>query len=74
MAGFVMEQTTLTYSSESSKTYTFTEEFKEVPKVVATPLGNVNVFISAVSKTSVTIEVSSDTFSGDVHLKAYTNS
>lgn len=45
-----------------------TQEFSCVPVVSATASEDVNVFVTAVSKTSVTIEVSQNNYAGKVYL------
>jgi hypothetical protein len=74
----VVETTTLTFTNEDTKTYTFVEQFSSTPIVVVSPVStavtgeetaNVNLYISAASESSVTI-VSSAPFTGRASLLA----
>jgi hypothetical protein len=57
-----IEVAKLTLDNESSKTYIFEQVFGGTPTVTLTPKDvNVNVFISSVSSTSVTINTSDPT-------------
>ena len=67
----------LTFSNESSKTYTFPSEvsYTNIPVVNAISYdslnnnsANVNVFITALTTTSVTLETSAP-FSGEIHFQ-----
>jgi len=73
---FKIEVGVLEFSSENSKTVEFTESFTEVPVVTAISVdsesndtANVNVFVAAVSTTSVTFEASMS-FTGVIHFHA----
>ena len=72
----VIETAKITFTNSSSESHTFTSTFLELPIVTVVSVdsegndtANVNVFLSNVSKTSVTIEAS-QTFTGTVHLHA----
>tara|TARA_B100000700_G_C14973698_1_gene822729 strand:+ start:1104 stop:1409 length:306 start_codon:yes stop_codon:yes gene_type:complete len=63
----------ISLSDASSGTYTFKKSFKQAPAVTATVYNaaadaNVNVVISAISETSVTIETSA-AITGKVHVQ-----
>jgi len=69
----ILEAGSLTFSNSSSETHTFTETYDSAPYVTAiavdsnsTDTANVNVYISAVTKTYVTIDTS-QAFTGAVH-------
>ena len=73
----IMEAARLSFSSQSSITYTFLEDrYMNVPTVTATavqtasgPNGpDVNVYVAAVSRYSVTIETS-EAFTGEVDIQ-----
>ena len=66
--GKEMEVVELSYSSTNTKTYNWTASFGCIPIVTATASEDVNVFITAVSKTQVTVEVSDPNYSGKVYL------
>ena len=66
----------ITYTNADSGTYTFTSTFLNAPMITAISYdsesngtANVNVYISAVSTTSVTIKTSAP-FTGKVHFHA----
>jgi hypothetical protein len=65
-----LEAFTLSYSSTSTQTYTFTSAFSCPPIITATASQDVNVFVTAVSTSQVTIEVSDASYSGDVYVQA----
>jgi len=72
----VIETAKITFTNSSAETHTFTSTFLELPVVTVVSVdsedndtANVNVFVSSISKTSVTIETS-QTFTGTVHLHA----
>ena len=72
----VIESTSITFTETDTATYTFTKTFTAAPFVTATAFdsegnesANVNVFITAVSTTAVTIETSAP-FNGEVHIHA----
>ena len=72
---FVVEVGKLSFSNSSSETYTFAETYNSAPTVTAIAVdsedsgaANVNVFITSLSTTSVTLE-SSDAFTGQVHFQ-----
>ena len=72
--GRTMEVKTLTYNNTNTQTYTFTVNsgagFGCVPIVTATANNDVNVFVTAVSKTAVTVEVSQANYVGSVFIQA----
>lgn len=72
--GRTMEVKTLSYNNTNTKSYTFTVNdgsgFTCIPIVTATADNDVNVFITDVSKTSVTVEVSQANYSGNVYIQA----
>ncbi len=72
--GRTMEVKTLSYSNTNTKTYTFTVNsgagFTCIPIVTATADNDVNVFITALSKTAVTVEVSQANYTGNVYIQA----
>lgn len=61
----------LVYNDSSSATYTFKNQYSLLPVCVITPeQDNVNVYISSLSLTSITVE-SSYNFTGKVHVHIY---
>lgn len=75
----VIESTSITFTNTDTATYTFTKVFTSAPFITATAFdsesnesANVNVFITSVSTTSVTIETSAP-FNGKVHIHAIQN-
>lgn len=75
----IVESTKITFTNASSGSHTFTKSFTSAPYVTATAYdsagnesANVNVFITAVSTTAVTIETSAP-FTGEVHIHAIQN-
>ena len=67
--GLDAETTILNYTSSHAQTYNFVRTYITIPTVSATPEDeNVNVYITSLSTTSVTIE-SSAPFTGKVHLQ-----
>ena len=69
----IIELVTSEFSNESSKTITFSSNFTKIPKVIANTKGatdsNYNVFIEAVTRTSVTIGIS-QAYTGTVSIHA----
>jgi copper(I)-binding protein len=65
-----VESAVLTFTAASSATYTFTSIYVAAPTVTATPASsqNVNVYITAVTTTYVTITTSAP-ITGDIHLQ-----
>ena len=70
-----IETTKMTFTNQSSKTYTFASTYTTVPTVVASAVdslgnnnANVNVFVSAITLTNVEISTS-QVFSGEVHVQ-----
>ena len=72
----VVETANLAFSNEETKTYTFGQSYSSTPIVVATPLSttvsgeetaSVNLYISSVSSTQVTISASAP-FTGKASL------
>lgn len=75
----IAEAGEIIFSNSDNQTYTFTKTFSSAPIVTATAFdsagnedANINVFITAVSTTSVTIKTSA-TFTGKVHFQAILN-
>ena len=69
--GLDVETTILEYVNSSSQYFEFNTEYTQIPTVAATPEDeNVNVFITNLSTSSVTIE-SSAPFNGKVHVQIY---
>ena len=75
----VVESTKITFTNSNSESHTFSKSFTSVPYVTATPFdsegnesANVNVFITAVTTSSVTIQTSAP-FTGEVHIHAIQN-
>ena len=72
----VIETAKITFTDSSSESHTFTSTFAGIPVVTVTSVdsesndtANVNVFISSLSSSSVTIETSQN-FAGTVHVHA----
>lgn len=66
----IIETASVTFSATDEVTYTFTEPFTAAPHVTLTAKSdNVNIYISAVSASSVTINASA-AFTGSVELHA----
>ncbi len=63
-----IEEAIVSFSNESSKTYTFTASYDSVPSVNLIADDDVNVFITAISTSSVTIGTSSN-ITGNVHVQ-----
>ena len=65
-----VESAVLTFTDQNSKSYAFTSTYLAAPTVTATPASsqNVNVYITAVSTTSVTMTTSAP-ITGDIHLQ-----
>jgi len=63
-----MEVKELSYSSTDTATYSWTTSFSCIPIVTATASEDVNVFVTAISKTSVTVKVSDTKYNGKVYL------
>jgi len=67
--GLDAETTILNYTNSHAQTYNFVKTYITIPTVSATPEDeNVNVYITSLTTTSVTIE-SSAPFTGKVHLQ-----
>lgn len=64
-----VETAVLTFSNENSKTYGFLKNYSSAPVITATAASNqnVNVYITSVSTTNVTIKTSAN-ITGDVHI------
>ena len=71
----------INYNKTHTGSHTFTTAFTKVPTITALVVeadmgtssassGNINAFVTAVSLTSVTIEVSDSNFVGSVHFHA----
>lgn len=70
-SGLNVEVAVIDYVNSSSETYTFVETYTAIPVIAVTPESeNVNLYITALTTTSVTIE-SSAPFNGKVHLHVY---
>ena len=65
-----LEVKTLAFASTNTYTYTFTTTFNCVPIVNATADQDVNVFVTEVTKTTVTVEVSQANYDGNVFIQA----
>ena len=72
----IAESGEIIFTNSDSQTHTFTKTFTSAPYVTATAFdsagnedANVNVFITAISTSSVTIKTSA-TFTGKVHFQA----
>ena len=72
----IIEITALSFINSSVQTYSFAETFTNAPIVTVTSVdstgnnqANVNVFVSSISTSSVTIQTS-QTFTGTVHIHA----
>lgn len=63
-----LEEAILQFSNQSSLTYTFNQIYEQVPSVTLAAEENVNVYITAISTTSVTIE-SSSLITAKVHVQ-----
>ena len=63
-----MEVKELTFNSTNYMTYAWTTTFNCVPVVTATANEDVNVFVSAVSTSEVTVEVSQINYTGKVYI------
>jgi hypothetical protein len=62
----------ISFNGTTTGTYTFTETFESVPRITAisvAKIGNVNVWVTGVTTTYVTIETSAP-FTGDIHFHA----
>ena len=75
----IVESTRIIFTNTSSATQAFTKSFTSAPYVTATAFdsegnesANVNVFITAVSTSSVTVQTSAP-FTGEVHIQAIQN-
>tara|TARA_Y100000593_G_C4276936_1_gene320603 strand:+ start:382 stop:696 length:315 start_codon:yes stop_codon:yes gene_type:complete len=65
----------ITYATETSQVYTFNNVYTAIPAVVASPYdsagngqSNINLWVSAISTTSVTISTSSN-YTGSVYVQ-----
>lgn len=72
----IVESGEIAFSNSDSQTHSFTKSFSSAPFVTATAFdsagnedANINVFITAVSTSAVTIKTSA-TFTGKVHYQA----
>ena len=72
--GRTMEVKTLSYSNTNTQQYTFTVNngagFTCLPVVTATADKDVNVYITEITKTTVTVEVSQTNYTGSVFIQA----
>lgn len=65
------EVAVLDFVDSHEETYTFTETYTQIPVIAATAAEeNVNVFITSLTNTTVTIESSSN-FTGKVHIQVF---
>ena len=78
-ANVIVESARLTFTNTDNGTHVFTKSFTSAPFVTATAYdstgnesANVNLFITAVTTTSVTVR-SSANFTGEVHIHAIQN-
>ena len=78
-ANVIVESTSITFTNTDNGTHSFTKSFTSVPFVTATAYdskgnesANVNVFVSALTTSSVTVRTSSN-FTGEVHIHAIQN-
>ena len=78
-ADVIVESTRIVFTNTSSATQALTKSFTSAPYVTATAFdsegnesANVNVFITAVSTSSVTVQTSAP-FTGEVHIQAIQN-
>lgn len=66
-----VEANVIIYNNSESETYTFINTYDKLPVCIVSPEDeNVNLYISAISTTSVTINASAP-FTGKVHLHIY---
>lgn len=67
-----IETAEVSFSGSDQLTYTFTSVFTSIPKVTVTPVGasaDVNIFVSTISSTSVSIQASApNNFSVHIHV------
>lgn len=71
----IVEGSVISFAGESSKIHIFTKTHRTSPVVSLTAEGStadVNLYISSVSLSQVTIEASED-FTGNVHLHAWSS-
>ena len=75
----IVESTKITFTNADTGSHSFTKIFTSAPFVTATAFdssgnesANVNVFITAVSTTAVTVRTSAQ-FTGEVHIQAIQN-
>lgn len=69
--GIQAETAIINYSNSFEETHFFTKVYNEIPVISATPEDeNVNVFITTLTTTEVTIQ-SSAPFTGKVHLQIF---
>ena len=78
-ANVIVESTKIIFTNVDNREHTFTKSFTSAPFVTATAFdsqgnesANVNVFITAVSTTAVTVRTSAP-FTGEVHIHAIQN-
>ena len=78
-ANVIVESTKITFTNTDSGTHSFTKSFTAIPYVTATAYdskgnesANVNVFITALSTTAITVGTSAN-FTGEVHIQAIQN-
>ena len=75
----IVESKSITFTNTDNGTHNFTKVFTAVPHVTATAFdskgnesANVNVFVTAISTSSVTVRTSAN-FTGEVHIQAIQN-
>ena len=75
----IVESTRITFTNTDNGSHVFTKSFTSAPYVTATAFdsagnesANVNIFITAVSTTSVSVQASAP-FTGEVHIQAIQN-
>ena len=71
IGGTSAEVAILIYNNSFEESYTFQNTYQQIPSVSATPEDeNVNVFITTLTTTSVTVQ-SSSAFTGKVHIQIF---
>ena len=71
LGGLDVEVDIVNFNNSFQENYTFQKQYTEIPVIALTPEDeNVNVFITSLTTTSVTIE-SSNVFTGKVHIQVF---
>ena len=69
-----VETAILDYNDSFEETYSFENDYSQIPVIAATPENeNVNIFITSLTLSSVTIQ-SSSPFTGRVHVQVFDSS